>query len=145
MKALVIVHLSSLDAYAERAGLEKAFALAERLAEAILSWRGPVYVIDQRWPRGEWSEPRLETVFEVQLQRDIEWIFFDEWREDWEESMKKFRATLIRDGIKEVFLGGVWYDTSHKVGAVAELARFLKTRFRVSIRTDLVGSTTVAS
>ncbi len=145
MKALVIVHLSSLDIYAEEIGLKEAFALAARLEQAILSWDGPVYVIDQRWPIGEWSEPRHELVYDVQLKRDIQWSFFDEWRDDWEEFMVEFRAMLIRKGVKEVALGGIWYEPANEAGAVGELLHvLLEKRLRATVYPDLVGGLAAA-
>jgi hypothetical protein len=137
MKALVIVHLSSLDAYAEKAGLEEAFALADRLKEAILGWDGPVYVIDQRWPRGASSEPRWNLVTDVQLRREIRWSHFRDDHDDWNLFMKHFRSELLRAGVKEVVLGGVWYYAGG--GCVADIQQVLKRNLRVTVDKDLVG------
>ncbi len=148
MKALVIVHLSSLDAYSEQAGLEKASALAEYLRYAILSWEGRVYIIDQRWPFSDLSEPRRNLVFDVQLKRDIRWTHFDEWRDDWEELMREFGSMLIRDGVREVVLGGVWYEPADgaQAGAVADMLRILKKKhIRVRVYPHLTARLSVAS
>lgn len=145
MKALVIVHLSSLDAYAERTGLEEAQALADRLKEAVLSWPGPVYVIDQRWPRSEWSEPRWNLVLAVQLIRDIHWAHFDDTRDDWDLFMRHFRAQLIREGVKDVVLGGIWYHPGGEAGCVAEVSKVFRKHFKVTVDKDLVGCWTTAA
>lgn len=145
MKALVIVHLSSLDAYAKRAGLPAAAALAHRLEEAILSWPGSVYVIDQRWPIDEWSGPRWNLVKHVQLKRDIQWMEFDEDEQDWTIFLKHFRAALIRAGVKEVVLGGVWYYPDRESGAVTDAYLVLKHSLKVKIDDNLVGTWARAS
>lgn len=139
MKALVIVHLSSLDAYAERAGLGKAKQLADRLKDAILKWKGPVYVIDQRWPLNKWSDPRWNLVQEVQLKRDIQWAHFDDSADDWGIFMRHFRTQLIREGVKEVTLGGVWYYPGGESGCVSEIQDVFRRHFKVKVDEDLVG------
>jgi hypothetical protein len=48
-KALVILHLSTIDSYAWNVGEKKAKALAGRLIRAICTHRGPVYIVDQFW------------------------------------------------------------------------------------------------
>lgn len=138
MKALVIVHLSSLDAYARHAGVEEAVALADRMKVAILSWEGPVYVIDQRWPIDEWAQARWDLVTDVQLKRDIRWTHFDD-STDWGLFMRHFRAQLIRDGIKNVVLGGVWYSPGSESGCVSEISKVLKSHIHVQVDEDLVG------
>lgn len=145
MNALVIVHLSSLDAYAESEGLEKARELADRLREAILSWSGPVYIIDQRWPIGDFSDARWNLVNDVQLARDIGWTHFEDSWQDWDIFMKKFRSQLIRHGIKQVTLGGVWYDPRGEGGCVADLGRVFKLYFKVKVDKDLVGCWSAAA
>lgn len=139
MKALVIIHLSSLDAYAQKAGMEEAFQLAARLKDAILSWEGPVYVVDQRWPRDKWSDPRWNLVVDVQLKREIHWIHFDDSRDDWDLFMRHLRARLIREGVKSAVLGGVWYHPGREGGCVSDIYRTFKKNFHVTVNEDLVG------
>lgn len=138
-RALVIVHLSSLDAYAQYAGLKKTNDLAKRLEEAILSWDGPVYVIDQRWSFGEFSGPRWNLVMNVQLKRDINWIHFNDNTEDWNLFVRQLRTRLIRDGVKKVTLGGVWYDPEKEGGCVTDVSRIFKKHLQVKVDENLVG------
>lgn len=145
MKALVIVHLSSLDAFAKHAGIAAAFALAARLKRAILAWKGLIYVIDQRWPIRDESEPRWKLVNEVQLQKDIRWIHFDDDEQDWEIFLRHFRAELIRAGVKDVVLGGVWFHPGTSAGSVSEVYRALRKHMRVQVNQDLVGVWSEAS
>lgn len=139
MKALVIVHLSSLDAYARQAGMDEAFALADRLKNAILGWNGPVYVVDQRWPIDKWAKPRWELVTDVQLKREIRWSHFDDTRDDWGLFVRHFRAQLIRDGVKNVVLGGVWYHPGSESGCVSDIYRSFKKYFHATVDENLVG------
>ncbi len=138
MKALLIVNLSSLDSYAEYDGLPAAQELAGRLKEAILSYRGPVYVIDQRWPRSKWSEPRWELVFDVQLKREIHWVHFRDNQDDWDLFIQKLRAQLIRDGVKELDLGGLWYSRDGS-SCVSEVQGAFRRHFKIHVVSDLVG------
>lgn len=139
MDALVIVHLSSLDAFAEREGMEEARELAARLRDRIVNFMGAVYVIDQRWPAGEHSAPRYKLVKEIELQRDIRFVHFDDQNDDWMIFLKQFRAQLIRDGIRNVILGGVWYHPGGEAGCVSEAYTVLRRNLRVRVDRDLVG------
>ncbi len=141
MRALVIVHLSSLDAYARHAGVEEAARLADRLEAAVLRWEGPVYVIDQRWPIDrKWSRPRWNFVMNVQIQREIFWKHFDD-RIDWDIFMNHFAARLTADGIRNVTLGGVWFHPGKAGGAVNDLREKLeKKHFRVVVDKSLTGT-----
>ena len=47
--ALVIVHLSSVDSYADQIGQEAGERLARSIVDAVRKHRGPVYIIDQGW------------------------------------------------------------------------------------------------
>lgn len=138
MDALVIVHLSSLDAYAEHAGLAAANELSRRLQARILEFPGAVYIIDQRWPLGEFSGPRYNLVLEVELKRAIKFVHFNDRREDWGDFLVKFRAQLLRDGIRDVVLGGVWYHPDGESGCVSEAGKLLKRNLRVRVDPDLV-------
>jgi hypothetical protein len=140
MRALVIVHLSSLDADARQAGMEEAYALADRLKNAILAWNGPVYVIDQRWPIDKWAKPRWELVMDVQLRREIRWEHFDD-RYDWDIFMTHFAKDLVKAGIRNVTLGGIWYYPGEDGGSVNDLRRVLfKKHFHIVVDKDLTGS-----
>lgn len=138
-QALVIVHLSSLDAFAERAGMGEAEALADRIKRAVLEQNGPVYVIDQKWPFTNWSEPRYKLVISVQLQREINWIHFEDDMQEWDIFLSHFRTRLKKDKVTSVVLGGVWYDPGGEAGCVSDAYLALKKDFRVSVDETLVG------
>lgn len=138
-KALLIIHLSSLDAYAGKYGVDKAEELASKMREAILGHKGPVYIVDQRWPLVDpYSRPRFELVHSVQLARDIEWRQWEEWM-DWDKFLKELRSEMKRAGVSEVVLGGVWYDPAGDLGCVTESVPVLKRLFRVTVDRDIVG------
>lgn len=142
-EALVVVHLSSLDALAEQQGVDTASDLAERLGRAVLSHKGPVVVVDQRWPwAGEISRPRFDLVRGIELQRDIRWTHFREDRQEWRSFLKDLSDDLEAMGVDEVVLGGVWYSP-RGVGCVADAERALKGRFSVRVHPGLVGCVAV--
>jgi hypothetical protein len=138
-KALVLIHLSSLDSYVVQYGMEQATQLALRMRAAVLNHDGPVYIVDQRWPFSEpHSIPRHEFVISIQLARDINWIHWDEWN-SWEDFLSDLRGQLKRDGVNQIVLGGVWYDPSLEAGCVSETYLYLKNFFLVIIDPSLVG------
>lgn len=136
---LVVVHLSTLDAYAEQYGVETARDLAERLTEAILEHAGPIYVIDQRWPyAGELSEPREELIRRVRLARDVEWVHFNDQEDDWDLFLRALGRRLKRDGVKTVVLGGMWYSPEG-AGCVSEARDVFGKRLKTRVNPRLVG------
>lgn len=135
----MVVHLSSMDSFAERAGLKEALALAGRMKDAILAHEGPIYVVDQRWSFTRWSEPRYRLVHSVQLQRDIEWVHFDDLWEKWDIFLRHFRARLKRDGITHIVLGGVWYHPEKEMGCVSDAYLSLRRLFHVKVDELIVG------
>lgn len=137
--ALVIVHLSSLDSYAEKYGVAVAQDLADRLSEAILTHAGPVFIIDQRWPYTEGiSDPRVNLVQHVQLARDIKWSHFDDRSDDWDIYLEHLRKALLRAGVKNIILGGMWYSPEG-AGCVSDAQTVLVKNFMVRVNPRLVG------
>lgn len=118
-EALVIVHLSSMDALAADAasgmdradiGTELAESLGYEICRRASEHRGPVYVIDQAWSAGRReSRPRerLMTCLE-QKRPDARWILFDENGDDEADPviMRRFRHERLdgRDGNWSQFL-----------------------------------------
>lgn len=139
--ALVILNISTLDFYADKAGLDEARELVSRMREKILLHDGPVYIVDQRWRFVEpISEPRRDLVHSIQLSRDINWIHYDEGWESWEEFLGSLVKTLKKDGVKNVVLGGLWYDPDRRIGAVSEAEKsFRDNNFTVRVAKDIVG------
>jgi hypothetical protein len=138
--AVVILNLSSLDSYSDAYGPDEAHALAGRMRGVVLDHYGPVYIVDQRWPLGSrHSEPRNSLVQQIQLARDIEWIHWDESSRDWEDFLREFAARLKDDGVRLVFLGGIWYDPGGSMGCVVEGMKILGKRLKVRVDDRIVG------
>jgi len=133
MKALILVHLSSLDNYAEfsfdATGVyDQAWRLAERIAKAAHEFAGPLYIVDQNWKfLGEKNdEPRQWLWNELEVRPDAVWIHFDEDYQDWKVFLPKFLKRLKKDKITQAVMGGVWHDPSLKVGCVTTTYLYLK-------------------
>lgn len=136
---LVIIHLSSLDSYADleyeaTESRDNAYALAFRMAERVLKHQGPVIIVDQGWLFiGRESRPRSRFIDEVGLpdedyqtfqsdvdelgvkeqrgpDRDILWLKFDEQYTPWEDFFKVLDQVLQDLDAKKVILGGLFYD-----------------------------------
>lgn len=142
MIALVIVHISTLDAYASQKGVKAAYDLASNWRREVLSWKGPIVVVDQKWPYDpDLSEPRYNFVKRVQLARDI---MFVEQRDvdELDEILLEVSKELKKLDVNEVSLGGLWYGGTGEFGAVAEAANFFKNQgFGVSIDKALIAHT----
>lgn len=136
-KALVIVHLSTIDSYAWNISEAKAKALAERLIRAIRRHRGPVYIIDQFWD-GPLREQITRAVGEV----PAKWFHFDEDTGDWKSFLPKLKRQLARDGVTAVVVGGVWFDPTLKEGCATEVYLYLLASMPTKINKSLVGCTT---
>lgn len=141
-KALVIIHLSSLDAYAEAAGSDKAFELAQRIRKRVDAFRGPVVVVDQGWPRSKFSKPRENLHKHLYFRNHVEIIPFEDREQDWRLFLERLRDHLLDNGVTNVELGGVWYSPSNPdEGAVGDAERVLdESKLLVSVNKDLVGT-----
>lgn len=150
MKALLLVHLSSLDNYAEfskdATGVyDQAWQLAERIAKAIREFRGPVYIVDQNWSllREKSSEPRKWLLEEIaRTQPDALWIEFDEQLDDWDDFLPELAHKLVKDGVTEVVMGGVWHDPTLESGCVTATFLYLKQFIKAKVDRKLVGCET---
>lgn len=71
VESLVIIHLSSLDSYADMeyeatGDREGSYDLAYRMADAVLKHKGPVFIVDQGWyGLGRESRPRWRFLDEI--------------------------------------------------------------------------------
>lgn len=71
VESLVIIHLSSLDSYADMEyeateDRENSYDLAFRMADAVLKHKGPVFIVDQGWyGLGRESRPRWRFLDEI--------------------------------------------------------------------------------
>ena len=119
-RALVIVHLSTIDSYAWTVGEEKAEQLAERIIRAIRKHRGPVYIIDQFW-EGPLRDRISAEISDIPAQ----WIEFDEDVGDWKRFLPSLKRRLTRDRVTSVVIGGVWFDPKLKEGCATEVYLYL--------------------
>jgi hypothetical protein len=138
--ALVIVHLSSLDSFTADAGPDAGGELGYNIADAILNHDGPVIVVDQNWSLGHReSRPRSEVLKKIKDRKDVIWIQFDEDVEEWDPFLRKLRARLKLLQVKEVIVGGVWYDPKLKGGCATEVYLYLRKFFKAQVDPELVG------
>lgn len=136
MAALVLVQISTLDAYADHFGLDEAYKLARRWRNAVLSFNGRVIIIDQKWPyRDPESKPRYKFVWGVELARPIDFVHYDEPR-DWDGFLESWIVPAL-SGVERVDLGGLWYGSDGSYGAVAEAKWFLEKQFDVRVILEL--------
>jgi hypothetical protein len=143
--ALVIVHLSSLDAYADMFGLDKAQELAEKMADSVIRHQGPVFVIDQKWPYNEpYSIPRIWFVRNIQLQTDAKFVHFRDDREEYGFFLRTLGRKLDAEDVGTVVVGGLWHGDEN-IGCVSETAEFLKDYFTVRINPRIVGCIPIPS
>lgn len=146
-EALVVIHLSSLDSYADAAHdltghWLDAEELAENLSEAILTHAGPVYIVDQNWLFiGRESRPRDRLLDAIEPRKDIVWIEFDEQMEEpgWSRFLRTLVRRLKKDRITSVRLGGVWFDPELKIGCVTYTYRFLRKFLSTIVDRSIVG------
>lgn len=165
VESLVIIHLSSLDSYAD---LEheatgeyfRAYHLASVLESAILRHDGPVFIVDQAWLFvGKESWPRAglihelgisEEAYEITLPeegyyeqrgpiRDISWIRFDEQDSEWGPFLKNLVTRLKRVSTDKVVLGGLYYEFNLSEGCVTYTYQYLRKRFPTTVDGNVVG------
>lgn len=145
IEALIIVHLSSLDAYTAlmhdvRGHFADGEQLGLELTKAILEHPGPVYIIDQGWDLGRReSRPREELLKAIKPRKDIRWISFDENISDWDDFLPYFRRRLRREGITSAILGGVWYEENSESGCVTQVLQDLREIMPAKVNESIVG------
>lgn len=135
--ALVIVHLSSIDSYAEFVGTPAAAQLSERITSAVRAHRGPVYIIDQGWD-GPLRNAAVKRMHGVHGR----WLHFDEDVDDWNRFLPAFKRQLTRERVDQVVIGGIWYDPDLKTGCATEVYLYLRRAFPTKVAPDLVGCET---
>jgi hypothetical protein len=144
--ALVLIHLSSIDSYAdhfrqEDPAFDGAWALSQRIAAAAIEHDGPVVICDQDWDYADiHSRPRFSMEEEIARSgRKVTRIHFDEDESPWEPFLKKLKKTLERLDVDKVILGGVWFDPDQKDGCVTATYEYLEQYFDTKVASDLVG------
>lgn len=164
--ALVIIHLSSLDSFTDLEYLatgerDDGYALAYQMSEAVNAHQGPIIIVDQMWLfYGRESRPRthfLENigvdfddyekwglgegdVYEQEKPRKITWIRFDEQGQDWDEFLALLEKTLKKLRVKDVLLGGLFYEHDLSEGCVTHTYKFLRDRIPTKVEHHLVGA-----
>jgi len=136
-KALVIVHLSTIDSYAWTIGEQKAQQLATRLIAAIRKHRGPVYIIDQFW-----DGPLRDQIVAAIIDVPAKWIKFDEDVGNWKRFLPSLKRRLTHDGVTDVVIGGVWYDPTLKEGCATTVYLYLAAAMPTKVDKNLVGCET---
>lgn len=143
MEALVVVHLSSLDAYTHEFGQQEGRRLARAILEAVRGQDGPVYIIDQRWrPSSPDSQPRLDmyrVLTKLHLRKDISVVRHDERRRDLEDVLDDLAEDMVGAGVVSVVLGGVWFDPEGRMGCATLASRLLEESFAVRVDPRIVG------
>jgi hypothetical protein len=136
-RALVIVHLSTIDSYAWTIGEEKAAQLADRIIRAVRKHRGPIYIIDQFW-EGPLRDRIAAEISDIPAQ----WIEFDEDVGDWKQFLPSLKRRLTRDRVTNVVIGGVWFDPKLKGGCATEVYLYLLSRLPTKVDKTIVGCET---
>jgi hypothetical protein len=140
-KALVIVHLSSLDSFTDACGDVNGAYLAEQLSFAIEKHDGLVVVTDQGWELlGRNSEPRQWVTEALQRHPHVLWLHHDEnvslAASPWRRPMRRLGKLLAMHGIRCVTLGGVWATEDGSSGCVNETQMRLEEQGFVCHRDD---------
>jgi hypothetical protein len=148
-RALLVMHLDSLDAYTDTFGAPQAQALAARIGDAIdvaLRAGEPVYIVTQDWgltgipperPRRDLL--RRLTSLEAETGQAVAWLTFDEDTTEWSRFLPRLRARLAKDGIGQVTVGGLWYDPSHRSGCATRVLLYLRKHLPTAVDESIVG------
>jgi hypothetical protein len=139
--ALLILDLSSLDAYTDLCGSAAGEALGYVLEDAVEHTTCTVFLTDQEWEySGRASRPRQHFHEVTQNRTDIVRIHFDEDTEEWDRLIEHL-GTLFRERqITSVILGGLWATADGSSGGVNEAKRLLEGHgFRCYIDQNLCG------
>lgn len=132
--ALVIVHVSSVDSYADQIGQEAGERLARSIIEAVRKHRGPVYIVDQGW-----DGPLENTIKSAVATVPVTWIRFDEDVGDWDKFLPSLRRRLKRDHVDRVVIGGVWYDPTLETGCATRVYLYLVRSLPTEVNKAIVG------
>lgn len=138
--ALVLVHLSSLDAYTNRYGPIRAHGLCRRLCARIAA-SSHVVATDQGWPCGADSTARW-LLYRALAAHPAATIFPHDEETDgcWSGPMDGLADLLASRRADAVGVGGVWLDADGVGGCVAATAEALRARgVRATIERSLCG------
>lgn len=136
MKALVIVHLSTLD-HLTSVNRDRAEDIAAQLMDDV--WfdspigGGLLVVVDQQWDFATWdSAPRKVVLESIQRRREAGratiTMKFDESTKKWAKFLPQLEALLRRHGVTEVGVSGLWYDPENDRGCAYTVEKYLRSR-----------------
>lgn len=125
-KALLIVHLSSLDAFVWEHGDQEGHRLAEALRLAFSS-PGPLIITDQNYPLvGKESRFRRQLLEMLQNREHVTWFAHDEERdEEWAAPMQQLGQVLRDKQLTHLRVGGFEASEDGTHGCVNETMRWL--------------------
>lgn len=133
--ALIIVHLSSIEALRQECGATEARAFGDALtyeAKQAQERGRMVYVIDQFWPG------TLRDRIADELKRyGCQFIRFDENAASWEWFLPRLRGRLERDGVESVTVGGLWFDPDLESGCATQVYLYLRQFFKTNVDEDI--------
>ena len=132
--ALVIVHVSSVDSYADQIGQEAGERLARSIIEAVRKHRGPVYIVEQGW-----NGPLENTIKRGVVDVPVTWMRFDEDVHDWNTFLPRLKSRLKRDHVGRVVIGGVWYDPTLQTGCATTVYLYLLRSLPTKVNKSIVG------
>lgn len=132
--ALVIVHVSSVDSYADQIGQEAGERLARSIIEAVRKHRGPVYIVEQGW-----NGPLEKTIKRGVVDVPVTWMRFDEDVDDWDTFLPRLKRRLKQDHVGRVVIGGVWYDPTLETGCATTVYLYLLRSLPTKVNKSIVG------
>lgn len=138
-RALVLVHVDSLDSYASQGG--PAMGLGDNWESAMSGFKGDTIVVSQGWYKegNAFSREAMDAVRGI-VQSADHVIEFDEAEEEWGPFLKELDTLLKKQGITQVDVGGIWYDPNGQEGCATEVIQFLqKQGYKVTPREELLG------
>ena len=122
-RALVIIHLSSLDSFTEEYGFANGAYVASQLYTAIQKHDGLVVVVDQGWEfNGEKSDPRQLVLSLLEKHPQAVWFPHTEetlmYSDQWDQPMQQLGALLRDQGVSSIVLGGCYASEDEERGCV---------------------------
>ena len=124
---LLLVHLSSLDSYTDEKGQVQGKGLGMKMAQAISTYPGPVFVTDQGWEFiGKQCQPRKIVEEALQKHSCVVRIHHDEAIHEWDEAMQNLGDLIRSYGISHLAIGGIWASSDNSEGCVNETRKLLE-------------------
>jgi hypothetical protein len=103
VESLVLIHLSSLDSYADleyeaTGDRDGSYELAYRMADAVLKHQGPVFIVDQGWyGLGRESRPRWRFLDQIGVDEENGMSY-----QQWQEGVEELQTYQQRDPKRDI-------------------------------------------